>query len=235
MSGDDRRTAIAVAAVELVSEEGVRALTHRSIDRRMGLPEGSTSYYMRTRRALLKGMVEELSRQGGRDFQVMAEMTERREGLGPDTVGLFAASVVVATLTQRRAQAAARIALATELTADPELHAQITSRAPSREPLLNVVGGMLSRLGVRDARRRAADLVAMMDGMIFDRIAGARMNEPFRAGEVHLQLTDTFGSWVRGLLASDAAHRQSTGHAPITTGPTPVARTPHIPAARAVR
>lgn len=49
----DRRTRIVDAAIAIVGEGGTRALTHRSIDARLGLPEGSTSNYFRSREALL--------------------------------------------------------------------------------------------------------------------------------------------------------------------------------------
>ncbi|MBX6722355.1 MAG: TetR family transcriptional regulator, partial [Dactylosporangium sp.] len=39
----------------------MRGLTHRAVDRTAGLPEGSTSYYFRTRQALLHAVVERLA------------------------------------------------------------------------------------------------------------------------------------------------------------------------------
>src|SRR5690606_41597660 len=38
----------------------MRGLTHRAVDRAAGVPEGSTSYYFRTRLALLIGVTERL-------------------------------------------------------------------------------------------------------------------------------------------------------------------------------
>ncbi len=36
----------------MVADEGLRGLTHRAVDRRAGLPEGTCSAYLRTRQAL---------------------------------------------------------------------------------------------------------------------------------------------------------------------------------------
>ena len=58
--GEERRTAIADAAIRLVATRGVRGLTHRAVDAELGLPAGSTSYYLRTRQALLAACVERL-------------------------------------------------------------------------------------------------------------------------------------------------------------------------------
>src|SRR3546814_11729549 len=38
--------------MEVVAENGLRGLTHRAVDRKAGLPEGSCSGYLRTRSAL---------------------------------------------------------------------------------------------------------------------------------------------------------------------------------------
>ncbi|WFR73994.1 TetR family transcriptional regulator [Prescottella defluvii] len=40
-----RTALIADAAVTLIAQQGLRALTHRAVDRAAGIPEGSTSYY----------------------------------------------------------------------------------------------------------------------------------------------------------------------------------------------
>ncbi|MFE2141899.1 TetR/AcrR family transcriptional regulator, partial [Streptomyces sp. NPDC059456] len=53
MSTPDRRTLIADAAISLVAAAGLRGLTHRAVDGAARLPAGSTSYYFRTRTALI--------------------------------------------------------------------------------------------------------------------------------------------------------------------------------------
>ena len=44
------------AALELLGEQGIRALTHARVDERAGLPKGSTSNWFRTRDALVAGI-----------------------------------------------------------------------------------------------------------------------------------------------------------------------------------
>lgn len=56
----DRRTRILDAALAIVGEGGTRALTHRGVDRRLNLPDGSTSNYFRTRMALLENAATRL-------------------------------------------------------------------------------------------------------------------------------------------------------------------------------
>lgn len=50
----DRRVLIADAAIKVLAESGARGLTHLAIDKQLGLASGSTSYYFRTRAALLE-------------------------------------------------------------------------------------------------------------------------------------------------------------------------------------
>src|SRR6266568_2291300 len=56
-----RRALIADAAISTLARDGMRGLTHRAVDRAAGLPEGSASYYFRTRQALLQATVERLA------------------------------------------------------------------------------------------------------------------------------------------------------------------------------
>ena len=56
----DRRTAILDGALAVLAEQGMRGLTHRAVDAAAGLPPGSTSYYFRSRAALVAGCVQRL-------------------------------------------------------------------------------------------------------------------------------------------------------------------------------
>ena len=46
------------AALHVVAEHGLRGLTHRAVDREAGLPEGSCSAYLRTRKALVLALTQ---------------------------------------------------------------------------------------------------------------------------------------------------------------------------------
>ena len=56
----DRRTAIADASLGVIARDGLRALTHRSIDAALDYPAGSTSYYFRTKSDLLAAVAARL-------------------------------------------------------------------------------------------------------------------------------------------------------------------------------
>ncbi len=54
--GARRRRELCDAAIGVLAEHGSRGLSHERVDRAAGLPVGSTSYYYRTRAALLQGV-----------------------------------------------------------------------------------------------------------------------------------------------------------------------------------
>lgn len=68
----DRRTDIADAALGVISRDGLRALTHRSIDSALDYPAGSTSYYFRTKSDLLAAVAARLVERSHATFVELA-------------------------------------------------------------------------------------------------------------------------------------------------------------------
>jgi len=56
-SKHERRDQLCDAAIAVLAELGVRGLTHHNVDDRAGVARGSTSYYYRTRVALIEGVM----------------------------------------------------------------------------------------------------------------------------------------------------------------------------------
>lgn len=54
--GDQRRRELCDAAIEVLAAHGSRGLTHAQVDRHACVPDGTTSYYYRTRAALWRGV-----------------------------------------------------------------------------------------------------------------------------------------------------------------------------------
>lgn len=65
----DRMRQIGDGAVEVLAESGPRGLTHRAVDRHLGLPSGSTSYYCKTRQSLVNLTAETILKQDWEDFE----------------------------------------------------------------------------------------------------------------------------------------------------------------------
>ena len=183
----ERRDALADAAIAVLADAGMRGLTHRAVDAAAGLAEGTSSYYFRTRAALLQACVDRLA---------ALTLAEVPRGGGPsDVEGLVDASVAIVGrwLTADRARLVARWELALESTRRPELGTALrTAGGRIRER----VAATLHGLGIADPERRADDLVAGLDGLAFDQLAGAG---PDRDGSaLHTAITDV----VRGFTAA---------------------------------
>ena len=59
-------------------------------------------------------------------------------------------------------------------------HAYLTSASPLRAGFLAAAGAALTTLGVADPERHAPALVALTDGLLFDRVAGAGVDPAAR-------------------------------------------------------
>jgi len=193
-----RRAEIADAAIATLARGGMRGLTHRAVDRAAGLPEGSASYYFRTRQALLQATVERLAELDTSDMLDSTGMLPGTglaalPGLDLDAFVDAAAGIVESWLTTGRERQLARYELALEATRRPELRqALVTAGAAIRA----MVASQFAAAGVRQPAQRAADFVAFLDGLLFDQIAGA--------GARKLTSADLRGA-IRALLAAVTA------------------------------
>ena len=167
----DRREAIADAAISLVAAEGLRSLTHRAIDRSLDLPAGSTSYYARTRRQLIELMVHRLA------TRTVADMAAPPSPSSPPSLSDGPASLLD-RLAERAADHRVRYALLVDLADDPELHPLLTTASPARAQFLATAEATLTQAGVADPARHAPALIALVDGLLFDRVAGSRVENP---------------------------------------------------------
>lgn len=162
------RDRIVAAAIELLGDEGVRSCTHRRIDRRAGLPAGSTSNYFRTREALLAGAVEGI---------VASELTHAGADLPADIDGLVESlgELVEFTTGPRRTQTRARHALFLEAAHDADLRARLSS---SREHYVALVSAALVGLGATDPAAGTAAVMGVCEGIILHRIARGDDGDP---------------------------------------------------------
>ncbi|MFG2229479.1 TetR/AcrR family transcriptional regulator [Streptomyces sp. NPDC048723] len=183
----DRRTLIADTAIDLVAATGLRGLTHRAVDGAAGLPAGSTSYYFRTRAALIGACYQRLAELDLGDVGDLGDLGDR-EGVGglggalvsegppePPTAGREAAAAALAGLLHRwltvgRARQLARFELSLEAARNPELEADFHRAGQGARARAS---GMLAALGAQRPEEAAELLVAWTDGLLYDRLAGA--------------------------------------------------------------
>jgi DNA-binding transcriptional regulator YbjK len=174
-----RRALIADAAISTLARDGMRGLTHRAVDRAAGLPEGSASYYFRTRQALLQATVERLAELTSTDMLGSAAVLDSTAvpalpGHDLDVLAAVTAALIESWLTTGRERQLARYELSLEATRRPELRQTLVTTGAA---IRAVIADLFAAAGVREPRQRAADFAAFLDGLLFDQIAGAGSRE----------------------------------------------------------
>ncbi|MGW3963194.1 TetR/AcrR family transcriptional regulator [Amycolatopsis sp. NPDC005003] len=153
----ERVEVIGDAAIAVIAAEGMRGLTHRAVDRAAGLPVGSTSYYARTRAALLELTIARIV--------VLDQAPPRSSG----SLAEFIAGYAFKAITTGRTRMLARYEFALEATRRPEL------RAAYDEGGLQIrqhAAEVLEAAGSTDPVRHARVVVDWMEGTIFGALAG---------------------------------------------------------------
>jgi DNA-binding transcriptional regulator YbjK len=72
----ERRLQLADAAIELLGANGARGVSHPKVDQHAGVPPGSTSFYFRTRHALLLAAAKRLNELDIADLSRMSELSQ---------------------------------------------------------------------------------------------------------------------------------------------------------------
>lgn len=160
----DRRTVIADAAISTIAREGLRGFTHRAVDRTAGLAEGSTSYYFRTREALLFAA---LARMAELDTLDVGDVPELGGTVDLDTLTDLVAAVVRVWLSEGRERALARFELTLESTRRPALRARMMSYGATFRLMTEQT---IAAAGASEPKRRARTLVAHLDGLLLHQL-----------------------------------------------------------------
>jgi len=191
-----RRELICEAALDLAAEGGNHALTHQGIDARLGLARGSTSYYYRTRHALVSAAIAHLARRSREHFESAASTVR------PPTVeaaGNLIADQLETLVTDRRRDVLARYALVVDAAADDELRAGLASCLFS----LPAATALMGALGASEPPGAARDLISLLEGMVFDFSFGTRVLAPGDSFAEHRESTRTVISlWIGTLVTS---------------------------------
>ena len=152
-----QRSKISDAAIALLAAHGLAALTHRAVDRELGLPEGTTTNYHRTKRELLAAVVARLEERDRQELE-LSELPRTPEGLVDALLefielALGAASPLVL----------ARLALLANLANEPGLAEQLQG---VHLRLLDGADAVFGQLGATAPRRSAEILTDYLDGLL---------------------------------------------------------------------
>jgi len=153
----DRRTEILDAALRVLAEHGMRGLTHRAVDAAAGIAPGSTSYYFRSRSALVTGCVDRLL-----ELDRAVEVSEVAAAAADLVDVLVAVTVGMATTGRHRTLARYELSLAS--VREPQLRAALVEGG---DVIRRLGARTLAAAGAVDPAAAAAELAALMDGLAF--------------------------------------------------------------------
>ena len=118
-----RRRELCDAAIRLLADDGIRGVSHLKVDRKASVPAGTTSFYFRTRAALLHAVAERVAELDLKDLAA-ATAAPAASATGDSGVSQTSglANLVARSATGvRRMRAKARNELALEAARDPVL------------------------------------------------------------------------------------------------------------------
>ena len=161
--GRDRRLALLRAALELLAEGGVKAVTHRAVAARAGLPLASTTYYFTsidqlTEEALLLAVEERVT--------LLEPFT--RPGARPEMNAEQLARAYLSTVLARpRFDIVAQLEIYLEAARNPALQEAASGAIVEFEVLAERA---LALVGPRNPRNLAIAVSAMLDGFALHRV-----------------------------------------------------------------
>ncbi len=194
-----RRDELLAAAIDLFAEGGSRAITHRAVAARAGLPPATTTYYFESIDELIREALGAHIDQWSRDLESLAAAN------GSANASLDDAGALISRIFAIRGPDVAALELTIFLAAArvPELR---DNAARSMQALEDLATKLLERVGVTEPRALAASIVTLIIGTALHRQSGLYTEE---VEARHLV------SAIRGLVAAHAI------------GPEGVARTLH--------
>jgi DNA-binding transcriptional regulator YbjK len=161
-----RREALLRAAIDLVAEGGIKAVTHRAVATRAGVPLAATTYYFEsiqqlTEEALLRHVAERVSQ--------LNELADAASGSrNPEEV---AARIVESLLARDQSATIAQFEVYLEAARNPALRETVAEAFEAFEALACV---LLSALGARRPAEAASAFVAVVNGFALNALARPR-------------------------------------------------------------
>jgi AcrR family transcriptional regulator len=119
-----RRELLLDAAIQVLGERGVRAVTHRAVDAEAGVGAGSTANYFPTREALFSAIVERFAQRERANFE---DIAARVCPTSPAELGRALGELARDGAGQHRALTLSRYALLVESANNPTLREQMAA------------------------------------------------------------------------------------------------------------
>jgi DNA-binding transcriptional regulator YbjK len=159
-----RRELIVRATIELISEGGPKAVTHRAVSARAELPPASAGYYFKTVDDLVDAALREFAEQ--RVQELTALFDEAVDGAAD--LPQIAERIATALVHSASREGLAQYEVYLEAARNPALRDAVDSSMARFE---GMAADRLQTLGIRSPRQAAKAFVAVADGFALHRLA----------------------------------------------------------------
>jgi DNA-binding transcriptional regulator YbjK len=181
-----RRDALADAAIAIVAREGTHGLSHRSVDEAAEVPKGTTSNYFRSRDALLEATVNRVVQL---HFDWVNELRAKHEGdLDHGALQAILGQVIGDAVTVHKDRYRAMMELLLESTRRPELHAAL---AATFSDAIDLIKGVHTIHEVEPTDQDVHMLRILYVGTLFGYIVLPETMQALTPGETAATIIDT--------------------------------------------
>ncbi|HEU4360662.1 MAG TPA: TetR family transcriptional regulator [Mycobacterium sp.] len=124
---DQRRNELCDAAIRLLADDGIKGVSHLKVDRKAGVPDGTTSFYFRTRSALLQAVAARVAELDLKDLTAATRAQLPSGAMTVDEPSRLATLVMRSATGARLVRTKARYELALQAVRDSVLGAALQS------------------------------------------------------------------------------------------------------------
>lgn len=189
---DQRRRELCDTAIRLLADDGVKGVSHLKVDRKAGVPDGTTSFYFRTRSALLQAVAVRVSELDLKDLTA-ATRSQPAPGAGmTDEPSGLATLVLRSAAGARLIRTKARYELALQAARDPLLDQAFRSYGDQFRALITDVVLRLQDKPDRVLADRQAYVVMMF-------ISGVM--QAFASGDRGIRSAEELDALISGIVA----------------------------------
>lgn len=186
-----RRVRLLEEALRLVSESGLGAITHRSVEQAAGAPHGSVTYWFGSREGLISALIDWLCDESERQVRTIATPVQQQIAAGERLDVDAIAAALSAWMDGAAAHHLARMELELQGAREPA-HAERMTRAA--QVFWDMCAAIAQGLGSKDPARDGRALAVMIDGVLLDRLAHRPQDQDVVAASVRWLLTGPPGS-----------------------------------------
>lgn len=189
---DQRRRELCDAAIRLLAEDGVKGISHLKVDRRVGVPDGTTSFYFRTRSALLQAVAVRISELDLKDLTAATRLPGDAAGAPSGLATLVMRSATGTRLIRTKA----RYELALQGARDPLVGDALRSYGDEFRDLIRAA---VLRLQIEpdpaNADRQAYVVMMFISGVL----------QAFASGDRRIRSAEELDALISGIVAGTAS------------------------------